>query len=942
AVTVANLNPVPTISGLSPSALAAGSASASVTVNGAGFVSGTQAQWDGSTRPTTIVSTTQLQADISGDVASPGSHTVTVINPTPGGGTSNGVTFTVTVPPPAPTITTIAPSSVAILSAAFPLTVTGTGFAANSVVKLNDVAKPTTYTSSTQLTATIPASDLTTATVATITVVTPGPGGGASNGVPLAITGPALNVSATLVPPGATVTLTLTNGVGGATDWLALANHTAPDTSYLQYEYVGAGVTTTTWTVPMPTVVGAYEFRLFSSNGYRRLAVSPTVTVANVNPVPTISGLSPSAVAAGSAAFTLTANGTGFVSGVTTLEWDGAPLTLISASATQLNATVPATDVASQGTHTVTVSNPTPGGGTSSGTTFTVTAPPPAPTITTISPSSVPILGAAFPLTVNGTGFAANSVVRINGANRVTTYKSSTRLTATIPASDLTSATTATITVLTPPPGGGTSNGVSLAITGPSLSVSATLVPRGATVTVTLTNGTGTALDWLALANSTAPDISFLQYRYVGSGLTTTTWTVTMPTTLGTYEFRLFSNNSYTRLAASPSVSVVNPAPVVSGLTPAAVTAGSGAFSLTVNGSGFVSGVSAGRWDGSPRPTTVVTDTQLRMDIGAADVASQGTHTVTVVNAAPGGGTSVAATLSATAPPPPPTVTATPAVVGLGAPISVTVADGPGAAADWVGLYCPATQPDSSYADYQYLNGSKNPPALGLTTAALTFTAPSVIGLTCNVRLFSNGAYIKLATSGTVTVSPLVTLSSTSAAPGTAITATLTNGLGGAGDFLVLALSTAGDATFVRLTPLIAGATTRAWTFPLPRTAGTYEVRLFNAGGMRLTTSAPVAATGTACVDTDGDLVCDAYETNTGVYVSPINTGTNPNVADTDGDGINDGDEVFGTIAGLNLPAMGTNPLKKNILLEYDWFDDNSEPGTCIAHTHRPTQAMLD
>jgi hypothetical protein len=45
-------------------------------------------------------------------------------------------------------------------------------------------------------------------------------------------------------------------------------------------------------------------------------------------------------------------------------------------------------------------------------------------------------------------------------------------------------------------------------------------------------------------------------------------------------------------------------------------------------------------------------------------------------------------------------------------------------------------------------------------------------------------------------------------------------------------------------------------------------------------------------VDTDGDGLSDSVETNTGVYVSPSDTGTNPNNADTDGDGVNDGDEV--------------------------------------------------
>lgn len=90
--------------------------------------------------------------------------------------------------------------------------------------------------------------------------------------------------------------------------------------------------------------------------------------------------------------------------------------------------------------------------------------------------------------------------------------------------------------------------------------------------------------------------------------------------------------------------------------------------------------------------------------------------------------------------------------------------------------------------------------------------------------------------------------------------------------------------------------------------------------------------------DSDGDRLPDSAETNTGLYVSPSNTGTNPLLADTDGDAIADGDEVLGTLAGLNLPAIGTNPLRKNILIEHDWFDDTLE---CGAHSHRPSATAL-
>ena len=44
--------------------------------------------------------------------------------------------------------------------------------------------------------------------------------------------------------------------------------------------------------------------------------------------------------------------------------------------------------------------------------------------------------------------------------------------------------------------------------------------------------------------------------------------------------------------------------------------------------------------------------------------------------------------------------------------------------------------------------------------------------------------------------------------------------------------------------------------------------------------------------DRDGDEIPDAFESNSGTFVSNVNTGTDPDLADTDGDGINDGAEV--------------------------------------------------
>jgi hypothetical protein len=66
--------------------------------------------------------------------------------------------------------------------------------------------------------------------------------------------------------------------------------------------------------------------------------------------------------------------------------------------------------------------------------------------------------GASFTLTVNGTGFVSGSVVNWNGSGLATTFVSNSQLTATVPAGNIATASTASVTVVNPAPGGGTSN----------------------------------------------------------------------------------------------------------------------------------------------------------------------------------------------------------------------------------------------------------------------------------------------------------------------------------------------------------------------------------------------------------------------------------------------------------------------------------------------------
>jgi hypothetical protein len=103
---VAEVNPVPLIyQPLVPVTVKPGSSQFMLTINGSGFASTAVVTWNGSTRTTSFISTTQIQAAISAaDVARPGTASVNVVNPAPGGGISNTVFFSIQTPAPSATL----------------------------------------------------------------------------------------------------------------------------------------------------------------------------------------------------------------------------------------------------------------------------------------------------------------------------------------------------------------------------------------------------------------------------------------------------------------------------------------------------------------------------------------------------------------------------------------------------------------------------------------------------------------------------------------------------------------------------------------------------------------------------------------------------------------------------------------------------------------------
>ena len=89
-------NPVPSITSISPSSTEVGGGDFTLTIMGSGFISSSVVRWNGGSRTTTLVSSTQVEASIpASDIASAGAAQITVFNTSPGGGISNARTFSI-------------------------------------------------------------------------------------------------------------------------------------------------------------------------------------------------------------------------------------------------------------------------------------------------------------------------------------------------------------------------------------------------------------------------------------------------------------------------------------------------------------------------------------------------------------------------------------------------------------------------------------------------------------------------------------------------------------------------------------------------------------------------------------------------------------------------------------------------------------------------------
>ena len=151
----------PVVASVSPNKATVGSVGPSITVSGNNFVARSIVQLDGAPLATSFVSGTELRATIpTTKLATTGVMRLSVGTSPPGGGASKEVTFE--VQNPAPRSTSIDPLSAIAGAGPTAIHVEGTGFVAGAKIVFGSTDLTTTFTSDTELDATIPGSLLVT------------------------------------------------------------------------------------------------------------------------------------------------------------------------------------------------------------------------------------------------------------------------------------------------------------------------------------------------------------------------------------------------------------------------------------------------------------------------------------------------------------------------------------------------------------------------------------------------------------------------------------------------------------------------------------------------------------------------------------------------------------------------------------------------------------
>lgn len=594
------------LSSTSPTRINSAIAGFILNVAGEGFVTGSVIRFNGGAVPTTVSGPTSASGSVPANlVVAPG--VVEVRIQAPDGRLSNPLSFTLL---PQLLITSLNPPGVESGATALTLAVTGQGFTNESVVRMNGLALSTTFVSETQLTAQVPDSLLSGQGTLDVTVVNPG--GVVSNALPFGKGGNGSLLLTSVTPSTAPVnspsTAIVVTGQGFVAGTVLKFGQTEIPTQV-------ASPTQLNGTIPAQLLTTAGTFQITASLG----SVTSNPLPFQVGSGPEITSLSPSSITAGAPRFTLVVLGRGFVSGAT-IKFGDQDLTTTFVATTQLSAPVPAELVSAARTVPVTVTNPD--GTTSNSVDFRILT----LSLTSITPDRATAGSAALTLSLEGTGFIQGASVSFGGTVLVTSFGGATRLSATVPASALT--TPGLIQVTVSNPDGAKSNAVTFTIEGDTPSISrlnpASVVAGSGEVTVNVIGGgfvRGSAVTAGGQSLATSFNSPTSLDAVVPAELTAT---------IQTLQFKV--TNPGNKESNEAAFRVTAPTPAITRINPGSVNAGTTTdVTIAVTGTGFVQGSSV-LFNGSGIETSFDGPTSLSAVIPASALTTPGNATIRVSN----------------------------------------------------------------------------------------------------------------------------------------------------------------------------------------------------------------------------------------------------------------------------------------------------------------------
>ncbi len=475
----------PAITGLSPATVTAGAAQFTLTVNGTGITPFSFARFDGVSLPSSSPAAGTVEAIVPAQLVTTGGvHTITLVNGPPGGGTSSGMTFTVNNP--APTLASVA--AAVPLGTSGTVTVDGSGFVAGgSIVRWGTTDLATTFVSSTQLTAALPAAVNVVVGPVAVRVVNGAPGGGASG---------AINVQSPFPTPSLTSLSPSTLLVGSSSATITVfgtgffAGASTGNVNGLPVATTVSSQTAMDITIPAASLTTPGSRSIVVTTTGPGGGASNTLQLLVNYPLPTVTGISPSSALVGSGPAVVTVTGTGFVANQSLVTVDGTPITTTVQSATQAQATLSSAVLNTAHSVQLRMQNPPPGGGASNAMAFTIQNP--TPVITGLSQTSFAFGAASAPLAITCTGLVPGATATWNNTPIGVFESSPGVLTGTVPTTLLAIPGPVSIVVQNPAPNTGPSAPVAASVDGPRLtaispSVMPILLPGSLPQVVTLT-----------------------------------------------------------------------------------------------------------------------------------------------------------------------------------------------------------------------------------------------------------------------------------------------------------------------------------------------------------------------------------------------------------------------------------------------------------------------